>query len=90
MYIQCKYTLQVTICTKSIRLVFNRFLDLRGNFGKVWNCLNFIRKRRIFFCLTKLLFIKVGYLTNVNVRLEANLEDKGGKQHCLPFVCFNL
>ena len=29
-------------------------------------------------------------LINVNVNLEANLEDKGGKQHCVPFVGSNL
>ena len=46
--------------------------------AKVWNCLNFIRKRRLFFfCLIKLLFIKVRCITNVNVSLEANLEGQG-------------
>ena len=45
---------------------------------KVWNCLNFIRKRRlIFFCLIKLLFIKAKCLIYVNVSLEANLEGQG-------------
>ena len=41
-----------------------------------------------FFCLIKLLFIKVRCL--INVSLEAKIEDKGGKQHCLPFVGSNL
>ena len=44
---------------------------------KEWNCLNFIRKRRLFFSLIKLLFIKVKCLINVNVSLEANLEEQG-------------
>ena len=45
---------------------------------KVWNCLNFIRKRKLFFfCLIKLLFIKVRHLINVNVSLDANLEGQG-------------
>ena len=45
---------------------------------KIWNCLNFIQKRRlIFFCLIKLLFIKVRCLINVNVSLEAILEGQG-------------
>ena len=43
-----------------------------------------------FFCLIKLLFIKVRCLINVNVSLEANLEGQGGKQHCSPFVGSNL
>ena len=35
-----------------------------------------------FFCLIKLLFIKVRCLINVNVNLGAYIEkDKGGKQH---------
>ena len=42
---------------------------------KSWNCLSFIRKRKLIFsCLIKLLFIKVRRLTNVKVSLEANLE----------------
>ena len=42
---------------------------------KVWSFLNFILKRRlIFFCLIKLLFVKEICLINVNVSLEANLE----------------
>ena len=44
---------------------------------KIWNCLNFIRKRRPFFCLIKLIFFKVRCLINVNVSLEANLEGHG-------------
>ena len=51
---------------------------------KVWNCLNFIRKRRQFFFLgggggwlIKLLFIKERGLINVNVNLEGNLEGQG-------------
>ena len=44
----------------------------------VWNCLNFIWKRRLFFiCLIKLLFIKFRWLINVNVSLEADLEGQG-------------
>ena len=48
------------------------------------------QKKTNFFCLINLLFIKVTCLINVNVSLEANLEGKGGKQHCLPFVGSNL
>ena len=43
-----------------------------------------------FFCLIKLLFNKIRCLINVNVSLEALLKDKGGKQHCLPFVGSSL
>ena len=46
------------------------------------------KEKNNFFCLIKLLFIKVRCLINVNVRLI--LKDKGGKQHCLPFVGSNL
>ena len=47
-------------------------------------------KTNFFFCLIKLLFIKVRCLINVNVTLEANLEGQGGKQYCLmPFVGSN-
>ena len=46
------------------------------------------KEKANFFCLIKLLFIKVRCLTNVNVSLEANLE--GGKQHCLQFAGSNL
>ena len=46
------------------------------------------KEKTNFFYLTKLLFIKVRCLINVNVRLI--LKDKGGKQHCLPFVGSNL
>ena len=55
---------------------------------KVWNCLNFIRKR-VFFCLIKLLFIKVRCLILI-LALRLILKDKGGKQHSLPFVGSNL
>ena len=42
---------------------------------KCMELLNFIRKRRLIFSgLIKLLFIKVKYLINVNISLEANLE----------------
>ena len=34
-------------------------------------------KDKAFFCLIKLIFIKVRYLINVNVILEANLEGQG-------------
>ena len=44
---------------------------------KIWNCLNFIQKRRLFFCLIKLLFIKLRCLININVSLAANLEEQG-------------
>ena len=45
---------------------------------KIWNCLNFIQKRRhFFFCFIKLLFIKVKCLINVNVSLEDILEGQG-------------
>ena len=46
---------------------------------KVWNYLNFMGKRRLifFFCLIKLLLIKVRCLINVNVSGEANLERQG-------------
>ena len=47
-------------------------------------------KADFFFCLIKLLFIKVRCLINVNVSLEANLKVRGCKQHCLPFVGSNL
>ena len=43
---------------------------------KVWNCLNFIQKRRLFFCLIKLLFIQVRFLININVNPVANLEEQ--------------
>ena len=58
---------------------------------KVRNCLNFkivSKEKTNFFCLIKLLFIKVRCLINVNVRLI--LKDKGGKQHSLSFVGSNL
>ena len=55
---------------------------------KVWNCLNFVRKR-LFFCLIKLLFIKVRCLM-LMLALWLILKDKGGKQHSLPFVGSNL
>ena len=49
------------------------------------------KEKTIFFCLIKLLFIKVRCLINVNVSLEAILKNKGGKQHCLVrFVGSNL
>ena len=48
------------------------------------------KEKTNFFCLMKLLFIKVRCLINVDVSLEANLEGQGGKQHCLPFVGSNL
>ena len=35
------------------------------------------KEKTNFFCLIKLLFIKVRYLINVNVSLEANLERQG-------------
>ena len=60
MYIQCKYTLQFAICTKSMEL-FKLYSHEKTNF----------------FCLIKLLFIKVRCLTNVNVSLEANKEGQG-------------
>ena len=44
---------------------------------KMWNCLNFIQKRKQFFCVIKLLSIKVRCLINVNVSLEANFEGQG-------------
>ena len=60
-------------CTYNINAHCNLLYAL-----KVWNCLNFIPKRRlVFFCLIKLLFIKVRCLINVNVSLEANLEGQG-------------
>ena len=46
------------------------------------------KEKTNFFCLIKLLFIKVGCLINVNVWLI--LKEKGGKQHCLSFVGSNL
>ena len=54
---------------------------------KVWNCLNFIRKEGYFFCLIKLLFIKVRCLINVNVNLEANLKGQGW-QTTLFTICW--
>ena len=58
---------------------------------KILDCLNFIQKRRlIFFCLIKLLFIKVRCLIKIKA-LRLILKEKGGKQHCLlPFVGSNL
>ena len=47
------------------------------------------KEKANFFCLIKLLFIKVRFLINVNVSLDSLrviLIDKGGKQQCLPFV----
>ena len=41
---------------------------------KIWNYLNFIRKRMLFFFVIKLLFIKVRCLINVNVSLKATFE----------------
>ena len=35
------------------------------------------KDKAIFFCLIKLIFIKVRYLINVNVILEATLEGQG-------------
>ena len=35
------------------------------------------KEKAIFFCLLKLLFIKVRCLVNVNVSLEGNLEGQG-------------
>ena len=60
MYIQCKYTLQFAICTKSMEL-FKLYSHEKTNF----------------FCLIKLLFIKVRCLINVNVSLRANIEGQG-------------
>ena len=60
MYVECKYTLQFAICTKSIEL-FKLYSQEKTNF----------------FCLIKLLFIKVRCLINVNVSLEANIEGQG-------------
>ena len=34
-------------------------------------------KKKAIFCLIKLLFIKVRFLINVNVRLETNVEGEG-------------
>ena len=48
------------------------------------------KEKADFFCLIKLLFIKVRCLINVNVSYEANLKVRGCKQHCLPFVGSNL
>ena len=51
----------------------------------------YLKEKNNFFCLIKLLFIKVRCLINVNVRFEAILVGKGGKQHfLLPFVGSNL
>ena len=71
MYMQCIYTLQFAICTKS-RELFKLYSKEKTNF----------------FCLIKLLFIKIRCLINVNVRLI--LKGKGGKQHCLLFFGSNL
>ena len=59
-------------CTYNVIIHWNLLYAL-----KVWNCLKFIQKRRLFFCLIKLLFIKVRCLINVNVSLEANHEGQG-------------
>ena len=49
------------------------------------------KEKTIFFCLIKLLFIKVGCLINVNVSFEAIPEGQGDKQHCLiSFLGSNL
>ena len=58
-------------CTYNVNTHCNMLYAL-----KKWNCLNFIRKKAIF-CLIKLLFIKVRFLINVNVRLETNVEGEG-------------
>ena len=60
MFIECKYTLQFAIRTKSMDL-FKLYSKEKANF----------------FCLIKLIFIKVRCLINVNVCLEANLEGQG-------------
>ena len=54
--------------------------------------LNFYSKEKTnFFCLIKLLFIKIRCPINVNFSLRIILKDKGGKQYCLiPFVGSNL
>ena len=59
-------------CTYNINIHCNLLYAL-----KVCNCLDFIQKRMLFFCLIKLLFIKVRCLINVNVSLEANFEGQG-------------
>ena len=38
----------------------------------------YLKEKTIFFCLIKLLFIKVRCVISVNVSLEANLEGQGG------------
>ena len=48
----------------------------------------YLKEKTNFFCLIKLLFIKVRCLINVNDRLI--LKENGGKQHCLSFVGSNL
>ena len=65
-----KYTLQFAICTKSMELV---------------KC--YSKEKANYFCLIKLLIINVRrlILINVNVSLEANLQDNG-KQHCFTIV----
>ena len=54
-------------CTYNVIIHWNLLYAL-----KLWSCLNFTQKRRLkSFCLIKWLFIKVRYLLNVNVSLEA-------------------
>ena len=70
---------------------------------KIWSCLNFIQKRRLFFAKSSWYLLRSDRcLTNVNVSLEVQqmlmlalrlfLKGKGGdKQHCLiQFVGSNL
>ena len=60
-------------CTYNIKTHCNLLYVL-----KLWNCLSFIRKRKLIcFCLIKLLFRNVRCLINFNVNLEANLEGQG-------------
>ena len=58
-------------CTYNIITHWNLLYAL-----KIWNYLNFFQKRRlIFFCLIKLLFIRVRCI--INVSYDVNLEGQG-------------
>ena len=50
----------------------------------------YLKEKTNFFCLIKLLFIKVKCQINVLLALRLILKNKGGKQLCLPFVGSNL
>ena len=78
------YTQNNEKCTYNVIIHWNLLHVL-----KIWNCLNFIQKGKTnFFCLIKLLFIKVRCLINVNVSLEALLEGQGWWATLFNTICW--